>query len=48
LNPQFQEWLMGWPFNWTELQPLEMDRFRSWLRLHSVRFTNASPIAEAA
>lgn len=23
LNPQFAEWLMGWPIGWTELKPLE-------------------------
>jgi len=35
LNPQFVEWLMGWPIGWTELQPLAMDRFQQWLREHS-------------
>lgn len=34
LNPQFVEWLMGWPIGWTELQPLETDRFREWLQQH--------------
>ena len=28
------EWLMGWPIGWTDLKPLEMDRYRLWLRLH--------------
>jgi DNA (cytosine-5)-methyltransferase 1 len=27
-------WLMGWPIGWTGLEPLAMDRFRQWLRLH--------------
>lgn len=30
LNPDFVEWLMGWPIGWTGLQPLEMDRFQQW------------------
>lgn len=34
LNPQFVEWLMGWPIGWTELQPLATDRFQEWLRRH--------------
>jgi hypothetical protein len=32
LNPQWVEWLMGWPLGWTDLQPLETDKFRNaWL-----------------
>jgi hypothetical protein len=27
LNPQFVEWLMGWPLGWTDLKPLETDKF---------------------
>lgn len=34
LNPDWAEWLMGWPIGWTELKPLEMARFRQWLRYH--------------
>jgi len=33
-NPEWIEWLMGWPTNWTALSPLETDRFQQWLRLH--------------
>ena len=29
LNPSWVEWLMGWPIGWTDLKPLETDRFRS-------------------
>lgn len=29
LNPTWVEWLMGWPLGWTDLKPLETDRFRS-------------------
>ena len=35
LNPQWVEWLMGWPIGWTDLKPLEMDRFQEWRRQHS-------------
>ncbi len=29
LNPSWVEWLMGWPIGWTDLRPLETDKFRS-------------------
>lgn len=35
LNPEWVEWLMGWPIGWTELKPLEMDKFREWQLQHS-------------
>ena len=35
LNPTWVEWLMGWPTGWTELKPLEMDKFHEWQRQHS-------------
>ncbi len=35
LNPTWVEWLMGWPLGWTDLRPLAMDRFLSWLRQFS-------------
>lgn len=34
LNPMWVEWLMGWPIGWTDLSPLEMDRFQQWLHSH--------------
>lgn len=34
LNPEWVEWLMGWPIGWTELGPLEMDRFHEWQQQH--------------
>ena len=34
LNPNWVEWLMGWPIGWTELKPLAMDRFREWQQQH--------------
>jgi len=36
LNPDWVEWLMGWPIGWTELKPLAMDRFHEWQRQHSI------------
>jgi hypothetical protein len=27
LNPMWVEWLMGWPLGWTDLKPVEMDKF---------------------
>ena len=27
LNPMWVEWLMGWPMQWTDLKPLEMDKY---------------------
>lgn len=35
LNPEFVEWLMGWPIGHTGLEPVEMDRWHEWLRNHS-------------
>jgi len=34
LNPDWVEWLMGWPIGWTGLKPLGMDKFQSWLKAH--------------
>ena len=38
LNPSWVEWLMGWPIGWTDCEPLETDRFRSWQRSHGLNF----------
>jgi hypothetical protein len=35
LNPTWVEWLMGWPLGWTDLRPLEMDKFQQWQQQHS-------------
>jgi hypothetical protein len=40
LNPEWVEWLMGWPMGWTGLQPLETDKFQEWQRLHSPSWPN--------
>ncbi len=34
LNPEWVEWLMGWPIGWTALDALEMAKFQSWQRQH--------------
>ena len=39
LNPDWVEWLMGWPIGWTDLKPLAMDKFALWHRLHGKHFT---------
>ena len=34
LNPTWVEWLMGWPLGWTDLKPLETDKFHCVQQLH--------------
>ena len=34
-NPDWAEWLMGWPMTWTELAPLGMDKYQQWLQRHT-------------
>ncbi len=34
LNAQWIEVLMGWPIDWTDLQPLAMAKFQQWLNSH--------------
>ena len=36
LNPTWVEWLMGWPLGWTDLKPLEMDKFQQWCEQHGI------------
>jgi hypothetical protein len=36
LNPMWTEWLMGWPLGWTDLKPLEMDKYQQWQQQHGV------------
>jgi hypothetical protein len=33
-SPAFEEWVMGWPEQWTALMPLGMDRFQQWQQQH--------------
>ena len=41
LSPPWVEWLMGWPIGWTDLKPLETDKYHSWLRSLSALCSNA-------
>lgn len=37
VNPEWAEWLMGWPMGWTNvLQELEMDKFQLWQQQHGL------------
>jgi len=35
IPPTLTEWMMGWPIGWSDLKPLEMDKFQSWQQQHS-------------
>ncbi len=43
LNPQFAEWLMGWPIGWTELKPLGTEFPRWWRHARGLVLKLASP-----
>lgn len=34
LNPDWVEWLMGWPIGWTDLKPLETAKSAEWRQQH--------------
>jgi len=34
INPNRTEWMMAWPIDWTDLQPLEMVNVQSWQQAH--------------
>ena len=36
LNPSWVEWLMGWPIGYTDLKPLETDKFQAVQPWHSI------------
>ncbi|MDT6962880.1 hypothetical protein QTN24_15375 [Cupriavidus sp. SZY C1] len=36
LNPEWVEWLMGWPIGHTALKPLETARYQEWLQQHGI------------
>ncbi len=38
VNPDWNEWRMGWPRKWTDLGPLEMARFQRWFDSHGIRW----------
>jgi len=34
IHPNFTEWMMRWPLDWTDLKPLATGKFRSWRLQH--------------
>lgn len=42
LNPNWEEWLMGWPIGYTGLEPLETDKLEEWYRWHGLFYANKS------
>jgi hypothetical protein len=46
--PAFEEWVMGWPEQWTELTAFEMGKFQQWQQQHSLSFVNVQVGKEAA
>lgn len=44
LNPDWVEWLMGWPIGQTDLKPLATGRFHEFVQQHGESF----PVSEAA
>lgn len=46
LNPQFVEWLMGWPIGWTALKPLETELSRWWSLARGLALRLASEPSE--
>jgi hypothetical protein len=34
INPEWLEWVMGWPVGWSDQSALETDRFRQWQNWH--------------
>jgi hypothetical protein len=39
-NPEFSEWLMGWPLEWSDIKPLGMDKFHAFVRQHGEFLAN--------
>lgn len=42
VTPEAHEYLMGWPIGWSASEPLETDRFQSWLQAHFSSLSEAS------
>jgi hypothetical protein len=47
-SPVIHEWMMGWPIGWSDIRPLEMDKFRVWQSLHCFPSLDKQPSMEAA
>jgi hypothetical protein len=41
LNPDWVEWLMGWPISWTSLEPLSLKEFRAWHMASTIASTDS-------
>lgn len=37
LNPDWVEWLQGWPVGWSSLEPMSRETFQAWLDAHEGR-----------
>jgi hypothetical protein len=48
VNPDWNDWLMGWPIGHTDLKPLATDKFQQWLRSHGVCSEGRAMSKEAA
>ena len=48
VNPTWAEWLMGFPEGWTASEPLEMHKYREWLRAHGGCCAGPSNVAGKA
>ncbi len=48
LNPNWTEWLMGWPIGFTASEPLATDKFQQWLLSHGVCSEGRAVSEEAA
>ena len=46
-SPQIHEWLMGWPEGWSNIAPLETDKFQSWQSRHWPCFVEKAREAQA-
>jgi hypothetical protein len=42
-NPVWIEAVMGWPLHWTEITPLEMDKFQQWCERHGTSCAKEPP-----
>jgi hypothetical protein len=45
LNPTWVEWLMGWPLQWTSMEPMKARKFRAWQRAFQSVPTASKPSA---
>lgn len=49
LNPDWEEWLMGWPIGWSALEPLATVKYHEWRQQHgpfSAEKSDAEPVEQ--